>query len=141
MRERRPNRTLGGVHDQFWQFCQSRDLRLQQCRGCSTFVWPPVDSCEECGWLDLHWRPLSGTGRLKSWATVEQQYYDVLPVPWETILVELAEGPLFVSNPLGFTRNEMVLDLPLQVVFLDCEDDNGAFLLPVFRKRNDAIHL
>ncbi len=137
MGEQRPNRTLGGVHDQFWRFCEGRELRLQQCRDCSGFAWPPVDKCEECEGLDLHWRRLSGAGRLKSWATFEQKYYDVLPVPWETILVQLAEGPLFVSNPLGFTRKEMVLDLPVQMDFIDCEDDNGAFMLPVFRKWSD----
>jgi uncharacterized OB-fold protein len=137
MSEVRPNRTLGGVHDQFWRFCAGRELRLQQCNDCSAFVWPPVDSCEECGGLELQWSLLSGAGRLKSWATFEQKYYDVLPLPWQTILVELAEGPLFVSNPLGFRKDDMVLDLPVQVDFIECEDDKGAFLLPVFRKSND----
>jgi uncharacterized protein len=136
MGERRPNRTLGGVHDQFWQFCKQRELRLQHCGGCGALTWPPVDRCEQCGGLDLEWRPVAGTGRIQSWATLEQRYYDLLPVPWETILVELDEGPLFVSNPAGFSREDMVLNMPVRVDFLECEDDDGAFLLPVFR-RND----
>jgi uncharacterized protein len=135
--ERRPDRTLRPVDQQFWQFCASRQFWLQQCGDCDIFVWPPVEACEECGGRGVQWRPASGRGRLKSWATFERKYYDGLPVPWETILVELDEGPLFVSNPSGFTTAQMILDLPLRVDFIDCEDDNGAFLLPVFRRIND----
>ena len=77
---------------------------------------------------------MAGTGRLQSWATFEQKYYDVLPIPWDTILVELDEGALFVSNPVDFSPDDMVLDMAVQVDFLDCEDDRGAFLLPAFRR-------
>lgn len=137
MNERRPNRALGGVHDQFWQFCEQRELRLQRCGTCGTFVWPPVEHCEECGGPDLPWERVSGAGKLESWATFEQRYLEVLPTPWETILVELEEGPLFVSNPIGFTSSEMLPGLQLQVDFLECEDDAGAFLLPVFAVTRD----
>lgn len=136
-RERRPNRTLGGAHDQFWQFCENRELRLQRCSDCAAFAWPPGDRCEQCGGLDLEWRPVAGTGKLQSWATFEKKYFDILPVPWDTILVELDEGPLLVSNPSDLSRDDMVVNMPVRVEFLDCEDDNGEFRLPVFRKRND----
>src|SRR5580698_4388323 len=106
MPERRPNRTLGGVHDEFWRFCQARELRVQRC-SCGAFAWPPVDTCETCGGRDLEWHLLDGTGRLISWGTFEKKYSDELPVPWETILVELTEGPLFVSNPLEFSGDDM----------------------------------
>jgi hypothetical protein len=59
-------------------------------------------------------------------------------VPWRTILVELTEGPLFVSNPLGFSEDDVEFNLPLHVDFLDCEDDHGTFLLPVFRIGGDG---
>jgi uncharacterized OB-fold protein len=133
--ERRPNRTLGGVHDEFWRFCDQRELRLQQCGNCATFVWPPVEKCEQCGDAGLEWQPVAGTGALMSWATFDYPYHRELPLPWDTILVELEEGPLFVSNPLGFTRDDMEPMMPVSVDFLECEDDAGPFLLPVFRRR------
>lgn len=133
--QRRPDRTLGGIHDQFWHHCNSRELRLQQCRNCGTFTWPPVSQCEQCGHTVLQWRPVSGRGRLLSWATFEHRYYEELPVPWDTVLVALDEGPLFVSNPIGFTRDDMRAGLEVEVDFLECEDSAGAFLLPAFRKR------
>ncbi|OHV48343.1 hypothetical protein BCD48_15225 [Pseudofrankia sp. BMG5.36] len=132
--ERRPNRFLGGVHDEFWQFCNRGELRLQRCTGCSSFAWPPVTRCAHCGGDELDWRRVAGTGELVSWATFEHRYHWEIPLPWDTILVELDEGPLFVSNPVGFTRDEMTPAMPVEVEFIECEDDAGAFRLPVFRK-------
>jgi hypothetical protein len=78
---------------------------------------------------------MSGRGKLVSWCTFERDYYDrLLPMPWETILVELEEGPLFISNPQGFTWRDVVYAMPLALAFLECEDDVGTFNLPVFRR-------
>jgi uncharacterized OB-fold protein len=131
MSERRPNRTLGGPHDAFWEYCRKGELRLQQCSACQAFAWPPVEQCERCGG-DFAWVPVSGSGKLVSWCTFEHSYYPDLPVPWDTILVELDEGPLFLSNPRGFSRIDMTAHMPVRVVFIDCEDDAGPFSLPVF---------
>ncbi len=69
-----------------------------------------------------------------SWCTFEKTYYDDLPVPWDAILVELEEGPLFVSNRDGFSSEEIENGMPVVVTFLESEDEAGAFRLPVFRK-------
>jgi uncharacterized OB-fold protein len=135
MWQRRPNRTLGVPHDQFWEFCNHRELRLQRCDSCSNFAWPPVERCRNGDDGQLTWQAAEGTGHLVSWATFEHQYHpEVLP-PWDTILVELDEGPLFVSNPFGFGWKDMEPALPVEVDFVDCEDDAGRFLLPVFRRQ------
>jgi uncharacterized OB-fold protein len=135
MPDRRPNRTLGGPHDQFWEFCSRGELRLQQCGSCGTFAWPPVKRCGSCRDDRLAWQPVAGTGTLVSWATFEHEYHPEVPLPWDTILVALDEGPLFVSNPLGFDRHQMSPAMPVQVDFVECEDDAGTFQLPVFRKQ------
>ena len=69
-----------------------------------------------------------------SWCTFHQPYYPNLPLPWDTILVELDEGPFFISNPLDFDNASAVLGMPVQVAFLDCEDEAGPFQLPVFER-------
>lgn len=70
-----------------------------------------------------------------SWCSFEHDYYrGVLPIPYDTILVELAEGPLFISNPSGFGRAEIAFEMPVALTFLDCEDSAGSFKLPVFAK-------
>ncbi len=132
--QRRPNRTLGGVHTEFWTYCATGTLHLQQCDGCATWQWPPTERCDGCDGAGLTWRPLAGTGNLISWATFHQRYYPELDIPYDTILVELTEGPLFISNPAGFTRQDMTPGLPVKVGFLPCEDDHGTFSLPVFTR-------
>jgi uncharacterized OB-fold protein len=132
MAERRPNRVLRPVDEQFWKFCSDGELRLQRCDDCAHLSWPPVEACERCGQAHLNWELLSGRGTVASWCTFERRYYDILPVPWETILVRLDEGPLFLSNPAGFARGDTTANMPVRVDFIDCEDDHGTFSLPVF---------
>lgn len=137
MSEQRPNRTVGGVHDEFWRHCNAGQFSLQRCRDCTSFQWPPDPRCEFCGSEQLSWEPVSGRGRLVSWATFEHSYYPELPVPWDTILVELAEGPLFISNPSGFSRDDMAAGLEVCVQLIDCHDEHGAYKLPVFAALGD----
>jgi uncharacterized OB-fold protein len=88
--------------------------------------------CKHCGSAQLVWEPVSGMGTLASWCTFHQKYYQVIPVPYDTILVQLDEGPFFVSNPEGFQNSAASLGLQVRVAFKDCEDDAGPFKLPVF---------
>lgn len=135
MPEKRPDRTLGGPHDEFWNWCGKGELRLQQCSGCSGYSWPPVESCEHCGGGGLTWAPMSGRGTVASWCTFERDYYGgVMPVPYDNILVELEEGVLFLSNPRDFTWRDIVVGMAVELAFTECEDTNGRFSLPVFAK-------
>ncbi len=134
MADKRPPRTLGPVHDPFWAFCAREELRIQRCGDCGHYTWPAAEQCEACGGDNLEWRKMSGRGKLVSWCTFHQDYYGgMLPMPWDNILVELEEGPLFLSNPQGFGNDEAKPGMDVSVCFIDCEDSNGAFKLPVFR--------
>lgn len=133
MAQRRPDRTLGPGHDEFWSWCNQGELRLQRCASCSKVCWPVREACEYCGGQKLAWERMSGRGRIVSWCTAERDYYQgMLPVPLDNILVELEEGPLFVSNPVGFTWKDIRPNMPVKLTFSDCEDSKGAFKLPVF---------
>lgn len=135
MTQLRPDRTLGPRHDTFWDWCAKGELRLQRCDRCDHIAWPVVETCELCGGDQLSWSRMSGNGRIVSWCTFERDYYQgALPIPWDTILVELEEGALFISNPQGFTNQEITPDMPVRLEFLECRDSAGAFSLPVFRR-------
>jgi len=135
MAEKRPNRVAGPPHDAFWTYCAAGELRLQQCATCSRISWPPVKACEHCGGAELAWKPMSGNGKVVAACTFERDYYKgVFPIPWDTILVELDDEVLFISNPLGFTNAEITHGMPVRVAFLACEDANGPFQLPMFEK-------
>jgi uncharacterized OB-fold protein len=77
---------------------------------------------------------MSGNGRVVSWCTFQRPYYSELGVPWTTILVELSEGPLFISNPVDFEHDDISFGMSVRVTFIDCEDDAGTFRLPVFER-------
>jgi uncharacterized protein len=132
--ERRPNRVRGPAHDDFWAWCDRGELRIQRCDACGHLSWPATASCEKCGSSELSWQATSGNGRVVSWCTFHRPYYAELGVPWTTILVELTEGPLFISNPVGFDHDDISFGMPVRVSFIDCEDADGAFRLPVFER-------
>lgn len=133
MRQKRPDRTLGARHDDFWGWCEKGELRLQECATCAKVLWPVMQACDGCGADTFSWRQLSGRGRVVSWGTFVQDYYrGLLDVPYDTILVELEEGPLFIANPDGFNEAETEWGMPVAVRFVDCEDSAGPFRLPVF---------
>lgn len=135
MAEQRPDRALGGPHSEFWDWCAKGELRLQRCSSCGRLSWPPVETCEHCGGADLVWERMSGRGRVASWCSFERDYYrGLMPVPYDNILVELEEGPLFLSNPHGFGREDIVVGMPVTLAFLECEDSAGPFNLPVFAR-------
>ncbi|MDR2856969.1 MAG: OB-fold domain-containing protein [Novosphingobium sp.] len=133
--EKRPDRTLGPPHDTFWEWCGKGELRLQRCDGCGHLAWPVVRKCECCDARAFTWERVSGRGKVVSWTTFERDYYrGLMPLPYDTILVELEEGPLFVSNPQGFGRQDITPDMPVQVGFIDAGDAAGTFRLPVFER-------
>jgi len=133
MADRRPDRTLGPGHDEFWQWCDRGELRLQRCVRCSRLCWPVLSACEHCSSEEFAWEPMSGRGTIVSWCTFERDYFQgMLPIPWDTILVELEEGPLFLSNPKGFACRDIDAGMQVRVEFIACEDSAGRFSLPVF---------
>ena len=134
MVQSRPNRTLGPGHDDFWAGCAAGELKMQRCGGCQELAWPVVAACDHCGSSDLAWETLSGNGKVVSWCSFVQDYYrGMMPVPYDTIMVELAEGPIMMSNPADFTYDDMSLNMQVTVSFIDAEDAAGAFKLPVFK--------
>lgn len=133
--EKRPDRTLGLNHDTFWDWCGKGELRLQRCESCEHLHWPVVRKCESCGAQSFAWARMSGRGKVVSWTTFERDYYrGTLPMPYDTILVELEEGPLFLSNPQGFGWRDLSPGMPVKLAFVDAEDSAGAFSLPVFER-------
>ncbi len=133
MTERRPNRILGPLHDPFWHHCDREQLALQRCMSCEHRPWPPVATCEQCGSDSLRWEPVSGQGKLLSWCRFDHDYYlGAMPMPYWNIVVELDEGPIFISNPSQLDQSDFVAGLPLRVSFQQCEDEHGPFRLPVF---------
>jgi uncharacterized protein len=93
-----------GLHDApMWASIRERRLRLQRCKACGTWQYPPGPGCPRCLSTDLGWRAVSGGARIVSWVVFHRQYLPAYPAPYNVIAVRLDEGPLMVSNLEGPT--------------------------------------
>lgn len=118
----------------FWAGCNDGRLMLQACPACGQLRYPPRPMCPRCNGLEVSWIEASGRGTVYSWIV---PYHPVHPavvnqVPYNVIIVELAEGPRMVSNLLETEPAEIVAGQPVEVVF---ERVSDRLTLPKFRRR------
>ncbi len=119
--------------ERFWEFTGQQELRLQQCGDCGRFRWPPGPICDGCLSEDYAWAEVSGRGTLLTWVTYRRQYFPQYPAPHTVLMVELDEGPLFVTQPLDLETDALRDGLTMELDWLDGEDRHGEYGLPVFR--------
>ncbi|WP_052121119.1 Zn-ribbon domain-containing OB-fold protein [Inquilinus limosus] len=84
-----------------WAALEQGRLELQCCAACGRFRYPPGPACPDCLSLDHRWQPVSGHGTILSWVVFHRQYFDDHPPPYNAVAVQLAEGPVIVSNLVG----------------------------------------
>lgn len=129
----RPVRVMDPYAAEFWAFTRNRELRLQRCAECAEWRWPAAAVCPGCLSEGYEWAPVAGTGRLLTWVTFERQYFPEYPPPHTAIMVELDEGPLFISAPVDIEESAITDGMRMQLDWLEAEDRFGEYWLPVFR--------
>ena len=102
----RPVRSMDPYAAQFWAYTQKKELRLQKCSDCGKFRWPPGPTCDKCLSDNAEWAAVAGRGKVLSWTTFRRKYFDEYPAPHTAIVLELDEGPLFVSYPVGVDASD-----------------------------------
>jgi hypothetical protein len=98
-----PNsRTIDIFYDQpMWESIRAHRWQLQQCDDCGEYRYPPAPNCPHCLSLKSTWKPLSGKGQVLSWVVFHRQYFDNFPPPYNSVAVQLQEGPIVISNLVG----------------------------------------
>lgn len=117
----------------FWSACKEGRLLIQKCTDCSTPRFPPTHFCANCQSSAYEWIEASGQGKVFSWIIVNHPVpSDVWgdAVPYAVGLIELAEGVRMLSNIVECEHDEIVGDMPVEVVFEPAGDE---FILPKFR--------
>lgn len=78
-------------------------LTFQRCATCGNAWLPPRDHCPRCLAADPAWEQASGTAKIISWVVYHRSYHPAFMdrVPYNVVVVELAEGPRMISNVLG----------------------------------------
>ncbi len=118
----------------FFAAARRHQLVVQRCRGCGAHRFPARDRCSACLSREAEWMPASGRGTVFSYAIMHQVYHPgfAAEVPYAVVVVELEEGARVLSNVVGCPAREVVVGMPLEVVF---EDVTPEVTLPKFRPR------
>lgn len=105
----------------YWDHARAHRLAVQCCTACGDRRFPPSPVCPRCLSDDQRWQVASGRGTLVSWATFHRAYWPAYAdgLPYDVIVVRLAEGPLVVSNFHGSTPAGVHIGMALQAVFDD----------------------
>jgi len=116
----------------FWEGCQRGEFLLQRCPHSGRWHWPTVSDPETGG--PLEWVPASGRGTIHTFTILHKAYRPEYAeqVPYNVVVVELEEGPLFHSNLVECDNADIRVGMSVEVVFERVDDE---LTLPRFRPR------
>lgn len=112
----------------FWSALAQQRLVLPRCNSCSGVVWYPRAHCPLCYSTHLTWETMSGEGTVYSYSIVAKgngRWKE--SGPYVVAYVQLAEGPRVLTNIVGISPEEVVIDMKVFAVF--DADDTGRVLL------------
>ncbi len=116
----------------FWDGCKEHKLLFQKCLNCGLLRWPPSIICPNCHSNDTEVVEGTGKGKIYTYAVYHQAYHPGFEseVPYITAVIELEDGPHFLSNIIGCEPDEVECDMPVEVAW---EDITREFSLPKFK--------
>jgi len=107
----------GAMTAPFWEGTRNNRLLLQKCLDCGAFRWTPQLLCRDCLSERTEWTEVSGGGRLFSYTIVHRPPVPAFKAPYVLAVVELAEGPLMLSNIVDCAQDELKVGMQLKVIF------------------------
>ncbi|MBK8731195.1 MAG: MaoC family dehydratase N-terminal domain-containing protein [Tetrasphaera sp.] len=131
----RPRPAINLDNQFFWDGVAERELRIQRCLGCASLRHPPGPVCPECGSYRWNWIVASGRGTLYSYVIGHHPKLPGFDYPLHIGLIELEEGPNFVTDLVDVTESDLVIGNPFVLDWLECDPE---LTLPVFRPAQEA---
>ena len=127
-----PDLPVTELTEPFWTGGLAGELRLQQCLHCQHIRYPVAEICPRCLSSDARWTAMAGTGTVQTFVIFERAYHDAWKdrVPYVVALVELDEGPVFLTNIVGIEPERVAVGQRVIVTF---ERRSLAAALPQFR--------
>jgi uncharacterized protein len=129
--------TITAVNRPFWEGCRRGELLVQRCTVCSRLRYPASGVCPHCLATASEWQRMSGNGTVFSFVVFHRAYHDAWEsrVPYNVCLIELAEGPMMLSNVIEVDNAALAVGLLVVAAFEPIDEDLS---LPVF-KLADAV--
>ena len=116
----------------FWDACRNHELRFQKCTECGHVRWPPSILCPLCYSNKTEWIRACGKGKVFSFVVYHKAFHPGFEadLPYVVAIVQLQEGPQFLTNIVGCDPSAVRCEMPEDVVW---EDITEEFSLPKFR--------
>lgn len=135
-----PRKPLPQITDEnrpFWAAAAVGELRMQRCLECGHVRFPIQPLCPRCISGKFEWTPLSGRGQVFAKVVYHRAFHPAYAaqVPYNLVLVQLAEGPRMYSNVIGDASAEICVGDQLEVVFDQVSDEVH---IPRFRRVTDG---
>jgi uncharacterized OB-fold protein len=94
--------------------------------------WPPSFLCPKCHAKEAEWILSSGRGKIFSYVVYWDTYHPAFKadVPYIVALIDLEEGPRFLSNIVECHHEEIRCDMPVMLIWEDVTEEVS---LPKFR--------
>ena len=125
------SRAVMSIYDRpMWDSIGSKRWSLQSCEKCREYRYPPSPTCPKCLCMEAQWKPLSGKGTIISWVVFHHQYLPEFPPPYNVVAVQLAEGPIVISNLVGAEPEGGWIGRAVEVCY---EPDAEGHLMPKMR--------
>lgn len=122
------DRAVMSIYDRpMWESIRARNWSLQCCDECGHFRYPPAPNCPRCLSLQYEWKPLSGPGKILSWVIFHREYLAEYKPPYNVVAVQLAEGPIVLSNLAGPEPGGSWIDQQVKICY---EPDAKGNLMP-----------
>ena len=109
----------------FWEATKKESMLLPHCADCGKTHWHPRLFCPFCFSNKLEWKESAGKATLYAATTLSKA-----SEPYIVAYVELAEGPLMLTNIVDYSLDDLQIGAPLTLTFSPMS--SGHFL-PVFR--------
>jgi len=124
------------LDQQFWDYCQQRELRFQRCEACRRFRHPPAPACPRCRSFESEWIPAPETGVVFSFSIVHHPAHPAIKeqLPYNIVIVDFPEcdHARLVSNLIDATPEEIHIGMPVLLVW---ETAGNGLLIPRFKKK------
>ncbi|MFC3174392.1 Zn-ribbon domain-containing OB-fold protein [Novosphingobium bradum] len=115
----------------YWRSGADGVLRIARCSACGWRLHPPRPVCPRCRGREIAFQPVSGRGKVHSFAINRYQWTPAITPPYIMAEVELAEQPglLILSNITHCALDEVRVDMAVTVWF----ERTGEAWIPLFR--------
>jgi uncharacterized OB-fold protein len=109
----------------FFKATEAGQFSLPVCEACGQTHWYPRPLCPHCFSDRIIMKPASGRGKIHTFTVMRRA-----PEVYAVAYIELAEGPIMLSNLVDFEADALAIDQPVEVVLTPNAD---GLKVPLFR--------